>query len=284
MRTFTQFLKSKNENREIYKIPVNELNNLLAHFFYCVRKSDYEEYEPCSLRGMLCSFDRVLRRHNYGYQISKSSEFGKTREILSAKQTDLKKQGKGNSDKKADSLNDEDIDQLFASGELGSHSPTSLLHTMWFYNTVYFGLRGIAEHYHMKCGDVKLCKDSKGLSFLEMNERNTTTRTGKNYRDKREIPQRAFQNEQNPNRCPVKAYLVYKSQRPSKLCNPEDPFYIQESNNKSGLWYKCQIVGMNKLGQFMKKMAHAAGIDLFPKFNIHELDQVKLINLWINTI
>jgi len=34
----------------------------------------------------------------------------------------------------------------------------------------------------------------------------------------------------------------------------------------------------------MKKMAHAAGIDLFPKFNIHELDQVKLINLWINTI
>jgi len=87
MRTFTQFLKSKNENREIYKIPVNELNNLLAQFFNCVRKSDGEENEPCSLRGMLCSFDRVLPRHNYGYQISKSSELGKTREILSARQT-----------------------------------------------------------------------------------------------------------------------------------------------------------------------------------------------------
>lgn len=64
--------------------------------FGSFRKADSEDYEPFSLRGMVCSFDRVLRRHNYGLQISKDSEFGKVRNVLSAKQTQLKKDDKGN--------------------------------------------------------------------------------------------------------------------------------------------------------------------------------------------
>ena len=64
-------------------------------------------------------------------------------EVLRSKQIQLKKQGKGNNCHKADALSDEDIDALFRTGELGFSNPTSLLHSLWFFNTVFFGLPGI---------------------------------------------------------------------------------------------------------------------------------------------
>jgi len=64
MRKPRQFLNEKEENREIQNIPP-ELNELLSQFFYSLRKSDGTEYEPRSLRGMICSFDRVLKYLRY---------------------------------------------------------------------------------------------------------------------------------------------------------------------------------------------------------------------------
>jgi hypothetical protein len=69
MRTLRQFLNEKEENREIQNIPPEELTELLSQCFFSVRKSDGTEYEPSSLRGMICSFDRVLKRHDYGFEI-----------------------------------------------------------------------------------------------------------------------------------------------------------------------------------------------------------------------
>jgi hypothetical protein len=158
MRTLRQILNEKEENREIQNIPPEELNELLSQFVYSARKSDDTEYEPSSLRGMICSFDRVLKHHDYGFEICdkrKDAEFARTREMLRPKQIQLKKQGKGNNCHKADALSDEDIDALFRTGELGFSNPTSLLHSLWFVNTVFFGLRGITEHHQMICNDNK---------------------------------------------------------------------------------------------------------------------------------
>ncbi|VDI15060.1 Hypothetical predicted protein [Mytilus galloprovincialis] len=240
LRTLIQFLEKKNEKREIHNIPPKELNNLLSQFFISARKSDGENYEPATLKGQFCSFNRFLKRHDYGHDLTKSIEFCKTRDALTAKQVDLKKNG---------------------SGQLGLSNPTALLHTVWFCNTVYFGLRGVTEHYQMRWGDVKLCKDHKNNEYIQMNERNTKTRTGTDVKNKREIPQRAWANLNDQTRCPVEAYKLYKSKRPVNFSKPEDPFYIQENTNpnKSTRWYKSQIVGVNKLGKFMKIMAEKSG-------------------------
>ena len=195
IRTLTQFLEKKNEKREIENIPPKELNNYLSQFFISARKSDGAEYEPSTLKGQFCSFNRHLKRHDYGHDLNKSIEFSKTRDALTAKQVELKKMGKGNGAGKADVLSDADIEALFNSGELGLSNPSSLLHTVWFFNTIYFGLRGVSEHYQMKWGDVKLCKDHLGNEYLQMNERNTKTRTGVDVKNKREIPQRAWANK-----------------------------------------------------------------------------------------
>ncbi|VDI00678.1 Hypothetical predicted protein [Mytilus galloprovincialis] len=237
IQSLQQFLITKLETREIYSIPPHELNQILCQFLISVRKDDGNQYEPASLKGMLCSFDRYLRHHNYGYQISKSAEFSKVKDVLTAKQVELKKLGKGNGHKKAETLCDEDIEKLFQSGEIGDDNPTTLLHTVWFFNTIYFGLRGVTEHHQMTWGDVKIVRDtSSGLEYLQMNERNTKTRTGKSLRDQRDIPQMAWANLENKLKCPVHAYKLYKSKRPLKYSNPSDPFYIQENINREKNW------------------------------------------------
>jgi hypothetical protein len=87
-----------------------------------------------------------------------------------------------------------------------------------------------------------------------MMERNTKTRTG----------------------IDIKKSELYRSKRPNKYCNPDDPFYIQQNNNpeKSALWFKSQPVGVNKVSKFMKTIATNSGdysvhVLYIYKFNIY---------------
>ena len=52
------FLKQGNENREIHKIPVNELDSLMANFIIAAKKKDGSDYKPTTLRGIISSIDR----------------------------------------------------------------------------------------------------------------------------------------------------------------------------------------------------------------------------------
>ena len=116
-----QFLSERhNEGRTIDKIPPAELDKYLSEFVVNVRTPKNEEYEPSSVRGMVSSFDRHLRRHRYGCSImSNSDEFIQTRESLKAKKLHLKSLGKGAKPMKADPLTDQDIDKLYECDQLG---------------------------------------------------------------------------------------------------------------------------------------------------------------------
>ncbi len=57
-----RFLKLKNEHRELHQIPGEELDPLLASFLLTVRKKDGNEFEPSSLRSIVSSIDRKLKK------------------------------------------------------------------------------------------------------------------------------------------------------------------------------------------------------------------------------
>jgi hypothetical protein len=44
----------------------------------------------------------------------------------------------------------EDEDELYDSGAFGQNNPDSLITTIWYMNTVHFGLRGSHEHRQLK--------------------------------------------------------------------------------------------------------------------------------------
>lgn len=96
------FIKeTQNEKRAIETIPPPELSDL---FFLGVRKSDGFNYEQNTLGTFISSFDRHLRRMKYGKQIISSLEFSNAREVLKAKQKDLKSEGRANISKKSDAI------------------------------------------------------------------------------------------------------------------------------------------------------------------------------------
>ena len=136
-----KFLQQRGESREIFRIPHDELDPLLANFILSVRKADGSDYELTSLRAMMSSLDRKLKRHKYPYTVmaSTGSVFSLTRDALKAKQRQLKKQGKGNKPYESKAIEDDEIDTLYNKGVLGCSTPQSLLNTMWFNNTIHFG-------------------------------------------------------------------------------------------------------------------------------------------------
>ena len=105
-----KFLKLKNESRLIEEIPPKELNAYIGEFIITVRKKDNnEDYEPSSLRSLMASFERYLKKKNYGLSIMKDAEFEQERKALQSKQKN----------------------------------------TVWLNNTIHFGLRGCKEHRDM---------------------------------------------------------------------------------------------------------------------------------------
>ena len=67
-----KFLTLKNESRLMEEIPPKELNAHISEFIIRVRKKDNnEDYEPSSLRSLMASFERYLKKKNSTF-LSKS--------------------------------------------------------------------------------------------------------------------------------------------------------------------------------------------------------------------
>ena len=191
-----QFLTEHGERRSIEEIPAVELNNYLIKFVFAARAKKGEEHEPSSLRGILSSVERHLRRAGYGKSLIKDNDFQKTRDALKAKQKELKRQGKGNKPKATTDLSDEEIDILYNEKVLGLSSPQALVNTVWLNNMLHFGLRGCKEQRELRWGDIVLKSDSEGKLYLEYSvERQTKTRIGENPRNQRQVKPRMYQNK-----------------------------------------------------------------------------------------
>ena len=125
----------------------------MANFIIAAKKKDGSDYEPTSLRGIISSIDRKLRRHRYGHYFGgdeKHTKFPPTKETLKTKMKLLKKQGKGNKPNRAQPITDSELDILYKSNLLSGSSPEALLKSKWFNNSADFGLRGVKEHYQLR--------------------------------------------------------------------------------------------------------------------------------------
>ena len=109
-----EFLTLKGEARAVEEISPDEIDSFISEFIITVRKNDdNEDYEPSSLRGMLASFERYLKRKNYGYSIIKDVEFEKARVAFKSKQKDLKKKGKGGRPNASVPLTEDDVKLIY---------------------------------------------------------------------------------------------------------------------------------------------------------------------------
>ena len=76
MKLLEEFLRNeKNSEREVHTIEPTELNKYLAEFIRSVRRKDGEDYEPSSLRYLVLSIERHLRKNNYPKSIINDKQF-----------------------------------------------------------------------------------------------------------------------------------------------------------------------------------------------------------------
>ena len=70
------FLRNeKDDEREVQDIEPAELSKHLAEFICSVRRKDGEDYEPSSLRCLVSSIERHLKKNNYTKSIINDKEF-----------------------------------------------------------------------------------------------------------------------------------------------------------------------------------------------------------------
>lgn len=84
---------------------------------------------------------------------------------------------------------------------------------------------------------------------MEMNERQSETRTGSNIRDDRKLPPRVWAIPDNPDPSPIEAYMKVISVRPADFSKPLD----------GQMCFKRQQVGHNKLGSWNMLEEHGYG-------------------------
>ena len=106
--------------------------------------------------------------------------------------------------KRAEPLTDTEINTLFDKELLGKKTPSSLLNTMWYLDTLHFGiLGGGEEHRRLKWCDIELRRDTNSnLDYVEFNERQTKTRTGEDARNVRDSKPRAYETPANKSSLP----------------------------------------------------------------------------------
>lgn len=141
--------------------------------------------------------------------------------------------------------------------------------------------------YLFRWGDVTMHTASDGTRYLELNERQTKTRTGENISDVREVSPKMYEcaGEHNP----LQYYEAYMSRRPAGFSNPEDPFYlsvrtISLEDHRSDKWFLRQKVGERKLGTIVKTMKEKGQLDQNKRLTNHSARKYLVQKLRKNNV
>ena len=91
-----------------------------------IRRKDSENFDPSSLRGLICSsFNLHLKAFKYRNNIE-DKEFESVRQALEARSKELKKHGRGNKPKAAEVITKEELNILYEKNLLaGKNHPYS---------------------------------------------------------------------------------------------------------------------------------------------------------------
>lgn len=146
---------------------LEELRSLLSHFFVKVRKLNGEEFEPGTLTSFQRSFDRYSRQHSKNYNIIQDKIFEKSREALKSKRKQLRLSGKGGRPNKALHLINDELEKFWSAEQLGDHSPSTLLRTVWLNDAMHFSWRARDEHRKRLLEDLETRREESGERHME---------------------------------------------------------------------------------------------------------------------
>lgn len=265
IRIFITYLRSINEFRGPELVQPVHLDRYLSAFFSVVKKHDGNEYEPASLRGMLCSVERYLKLKNYPQSVTRDCVFIGTRNALKYKQQKLRELGKG-SKKQPEPfgrLTLEKVNHLFSAHEMGPYTPMSVINTLCFLFIVHFRLRKAIDHKNLLWGDIKLKTNQNGKKYMiyePVDVQNSIAHSKYDHHGNRLC---IWEQPEIPERDPVAIYKLYEEKRPQNMKYENSPFYLGITSMQPiplQSWYRTCAMGVNKLSDLVRMIRDITGL------------------------
>ena len=231
-----------------------------------VRKKDGSIYPANTLHHLCCGVMRYLRecgRHDLDF--FKDPAFAEFRGTLDAEMKRIQSLGIGTKRRQAEPLTCEEEEMLWQTGQLGDHSPQTLVDTMVFMNGMYFALRSGGEHRNLRHdpAQIELIEKPGERAYLKYMEDISKNHPG-GLKGRKHNPKVVLHHETPniPSRCFVRLFKLYQSKCPPD--RPPGAFYLKPLKNPRGTyWYAAQPIGHDKLNGTVARICKAAGIEGF---------------------
>ena len=194
----------------------------------------------------------ILKNNQSEFNILSDFCFANSRNVLEGKARKLRAEGMGKRPNASHALSKTEEQILWRCDRLGDSTPTTLVRTMWFNNTQYFGLRGVQEHVTMSMENFveKVAED--GRIYIEFSEDPTKCRQKGLHPQNRVTNTKMF--AVDGYRCPARLFKLYVSKRPLEVRNT-GRFYLTPRQDKSHReWYVKNPMGKNTISSIMKNL------------------------------
>ena len=259
----SDWLAERNEGVAFEYLTAEELALILRQFYGEVNpqaNSKTGTYSRSSLVGIRAGLNRYLQGppFNRTLNIVVDREFIPANKILTGRIKLNRSEGHDVTKHKT-AISSGDIQRMYSSGVLGNDNPISLQNKVFFELCLHFGRRGKEGLHALKKNSFEFvvddCDPTIQYATLNFNEK-----TKKNHgldAKRKENDQRMYSLPDDAN-CPIKSLHLYLS----KL-HPECDSFFQRprSGDKvvdEDIWYFNKTVGVNTLGEKMKKISEKA--------------------------
>lgn len=241
---------------------------MLKDFFLEIRDTrpgkEGNEYEPVTLTTYRNGLRRYFLERKCPPAVENfdlaDREFDVVNYGLVSKRNELKRKGKGNHPNVVESITEEQLERMWASGAIGVHAPRPLLRLQWWINTVMHGIRGRMAHHDLSIDDFRISRGPDGKIIIDHmkagSKRPRADDEKDNPRSKKKCKARVAATD-GSERDPVRAFEVYLRHRPPGISS----FYLTPKHKPKGdIWFNKVPMGKNSIGRIMREIKAIAGI------------------------
>ena len=264
MRVGSSWATSRNINVNMETISPATLDEILQKYYLEVRKQDGSDYEPDSLKVMQAALERYLSDKKYPNSLITGREFATSRAVLDAKAQQLRMNGYGKRQNRAQPYNSAQEELFWSSGLLGDHSGVALTNTNFKNLSEHCGCRGRQDQHDAYVEDFEVvCIQIEGgemAKCVRFSENPTKTRTGGLTAKHRKTPQEMWATD-GGSRDPVRLFQEFLRRRLSEM-RTSGPLYLTIIQRpKTEVWYAKSKMGEHKLGSIMRTLAKTLNVE-----------------------
>ncbi|RHZ79119.1 hypothetical protein Glove_151g176 [Diversispora epigaea] len=254
----TKVERELNNKIEFY-IQKGTVKNTLRSTRNWISKLEVFQYKANTLKVALDSINRYLIKESkiHGVNLHNRYEFPEIHKVLHGKMKDLQERGLGEIHG-SQALNTEQVQHILYHESMSIITPENLLYRVFFRMAIIFACRG-GEHYHIKADQLQRRED-KGFNFIRYSAKNNQRGINRGNAQIISIPA-----DHLGTFGPCYDFQLYLSKRP---IGSDKNLYLQVNPKwqESGIWFKKNHYGSNKLSKFMKKICQRTHVSIPENF------------------